>query len=631
MISATVTNAGSCTFTSNRPLAGLATAVPCSNGTVTDVVLVPANTGRKPVKFKLTLVVTGSSKVKVKISLIESATAPVPAPPNIISSDATGFTEGSAGTFDVVATGYPAPSFTESGALPPGVTFSSGGLLSGTPLSSAAGTYPLMITAANGVGSVATQSFELTVSPSPSVKSVVAEGGGYCALLSSGGVDCWGENEYGELGNGGPPAGYGPYPTAVVGLDGTSTLSGVASLASDYTGFCAVLFSGGVDCWGYNYSGQLGNGRPGKSSCTCSSIPTAVAGVGGIGALAGVDHLVGSESAGGYCAVLTSGGVDCWGNGTTGGLGNGGSGIAVFPTAVVGVGGIGTLSGVATLSSDGNGYCALLTSKGVDCWGYDRNGQLGNGTNTYRSLVPTEVVGEGGTGTLTGVATLRSGDGLGSFCAVLTSGGVDCWGDNFSGQLGNGTTADTLVPTAVVGVGGIGPLSGVADVASDGQFGNCASLVSGGVDCWGSNAAGQLGDGTTANSLVPTEVVDLSGTGTLSGVATVESGDGFGTYCAVITSGGVDCWGSNARDQLGNGTTGNIDVPTEVVGEGGIGTVSGIGSLVPGLGLGGFCAVPTTGGIDCWGANSTGQLGNGTAVNSDVPTAVHGVGGTGVL
>ena len=95
------------------------------------------------------------------------------------------------------------------------------------------------------------------------------------------------------------------------------------------------------------------------------------------------------------------------------------------------------------------------------------------------------MVGVGGTGTLSGVASLISDD-LGSYCALLTSGGVDCWGSNLYGPLGNGTTTNSDVPVAVVGVGGTGTLSGVASVTSSvGGPGYCALLHSGGVDCWG--------------------------------------------------------------------------------------------------------------------------------------------------
>ena len=280
------------------------------------------------------------------------------------------------------------------------------------------------------------------------------------------------------------------------------------------------------------------------------------------------------------------------------------------------MGGTGTLSGVASLTTGDGGYCALLTSGRVDCWGYNNGGgELGNGTITS-SNVPVAVVGVGGTGTLSGVASLANGEY--DRCAVLTSGGVDCWGYNLYGELGNGTTMTSGVPVAVVGVGGTGTLSGVLSVTS-GNFDFCALLASGGVDCWGYNGDGDLGNGTTTNSDVPFAVVGVGGTGTLSGVASVTSG--IHNFCALLASGGVDCWGYNGDGELGNGTTTNSDVPVAVVGVGGTGTLSGVARVTSAYY--GYCALLHSGVVDCWGSNFYGDLGNGSTTNSDVPVAVE--------
>ncbi len=222
---------------------------------------------------------------------------------------------------------------------------------------------------------------------------------------------------------------------AVDGVGGTGTLTGVASLASDAYSFCALLTSGGVDCWGSGDDGQLGNG--GNSG---SDTPEAVEGVGGTGTLTGVASLVGDGDFEGYCALLISDGVDCWGYGFYGDLGNGSTAVGFTPVAVEGVGGTGTLTGVKSLVGDFQGYCALITSGGVDCWGDGENGELGDGTfyakYPYTSLSPVAVDGVGGTGTLTGVTSLVGG--FFRYCAQLTSGGADCWGSGYSGALGDG-------------------------------------------------------------------------------------------------------------------------------------------------------------------------------------------------
>ena len=134
------------------------------------------------------------------------------------------------------------------------------------------------------------------------------------------------------------------------------------------------------------------------------------------------------------------------------------------------------------MATDGpqGGYCALLTSGGVDCWGVNGDGELGNGTYTNSDLA-TPVVGVGGIGTLSGATSLigRGYGGGGTYSATLTSGGVDCWGYGGGGVLGNGTSGgDTDVPTAVVGLGGVGTLTGVLSLATltsgSGSPGFCA-------------------------------------------------------------------------------------------------------------------------------------------------------------
>jgi alpha-tubulin suppressor-like RCC1 family protein len=159
---------------------------------------------------------------------------------------------------------------------------------------------------------------------------------------------------------------------------------------------------------------------------------------------------------------------------------------------------LGLSSDVAAIAAGMFHTCALLASTaGVRCWGKNDNGQLGDGTTTQR-LLPTSVVGLSS-------SVIAIDAGYYHTCAVLSTGGVQCWGKNDNGQLGDGTTMQRLVPTAVVG------LSSIVAVIAAGQAHTCALLAStGGVQCWGSNAYGMLGDGTTTQRLVP---VYVSGTG----------------------------------------------------------------------------------------------------------------------
>ena len=135
----------------------------------------------------------------------------------------------------------------------------------------------------------AATSASISVSSTPTnltTKSIVSNGTSYCALLTSGGVDCWGSGFYGQLGNG--QNNDSAKPVAVVSTSGSGTLSGVASLTSDYNGYCALLTSGGVDCWGSGGSGELGNGKFYTSGNQGSAKPVAVVSTSGSGTLRGV-------------------------------------------------------------------------------------------------------------------------------------------------------------------------------------------------------------------------------------------------------------------------------------------------------------------------------------------------------
>jgi alpha-tubulin suppressor-like RCC1 family protein len=481
----------------------------------------------------------------------------------------------------------------------------------------------------HGGGHAAAATKKLTQPPLTlsGVKSVVGQGQSYCALLTSGRVDCWGFNGLGQLGDG--KSKNSSRPVAVTAVSGKGALTGVASVIGDAFGYgsqyCAVLRSGGVDCWGYNLNGQLGNGTTKNSDR-----PVAVKGVGGSGLLAGVTQV--QPEIYGFCAVLSSGGVVCWGLNSNGGLGDNSvtgpqtcgatlNPCSTTPVTVVSTSGTGALGQVASITGEAASMCARLTTGGVDCWGYGPNGQLGNGDKSD-SPVPVGVKGIGGTGSLTGVTSLTGQDNGTSICARLTSGKVACWGEDTWGELGNGTgglsTDDSPAPVAVKGVGGKGTLAGVAGVTGIPGLTNCAILTSGAADCWGYDGDSVLGNPkvSSISSNVPVKVVGPGGKGTLGGITGLVSGDdpeNGGNLCALLKPGGVDCWGFTSA--------GFSQTPKAVPGFGSGKAQVRVRSLASDQD-GSTCAVLTSGEVDCWGENVSGQLGTGGLKGSLVPVAV---------
>jgi hypothetical protein len=187
-------------------------------------------------------------------------------------------------------------------------------------------------------------------------------------------------------------------------------------------------------------------------------------------------------------------------------------------------------------------------------------------------------------------------------CALTASGGVKCWGANSSGQLGDGTITDRYTPVQVSGLS-----SGVSAIAN-GYYHTCALTNSGGVKCWGSNDNGKLGDGTNDQRNTP---IDVSGLG--SGVGGIATGGAH--TCALTTSGGVKCWGSNQYGELGDGTTTDRYSPVDVSG------LSSHGSDIAGGGDH-TCALVAGSKIKCWGRDNYGQLGLGAIIKRLTPVDV---------
>ena len=363
---------------------------------------------------------------------------------------------------------------------------------------------------------------------------------------------------------------------------------------------CAMQVDGTVRCWGWNGYGQLGDGTN-----TDRNIPTHVPGLTGVVALAtGFRH---------SCALKADGAVSCWGDNAYGQLGDGTTVNKPSPTAVTGlITLVDIVTGVKVAAISAGVYhtCALKSNGVVRCWGYNGSGQLGDGTTVNKS-VPTTVPG------LTQVAAVVTG--WNHSCALKTDGTVSCWGRNNSGQLGDSTTVDKSTPTPTVVPApfiGLTPITGVATLTT-GDSHTCALKTDGTVRCWGANGNGQLGDGTTTQRTTPVVVTGLAGAAAVSA--------GTDHSCALQTDSTVRCWGANGGGQLGDGTTVNKSSPVAVP------SILSLANIITGVrvaalatGYNHSCALKTDGAVRCWGANSYGQIGDGTTTQRLAPTAVTG-------
>ena len=296
-----------------------------------------------------------------------------------------------------------------------------------------------------------------------------------CVLTSAGGVKCWGLNAYGELGNGG-----GPLSTALTPVDVVGLKSGFKAVSAGGQHTCALTTGGGVKCWGQNEVGQLGNGTTTPTNGR-TPVPANVAAL-----RAGVNAT--AAGSGHTCALTSGGGVKCWGAGYA-------SGSKTPTSTPVDIPGL--PSGVTAITAGFDQSCALTSGGGAKCWGWNIDGQLGNGSTAY-SYTPVDVVG-----LTSGVRAISAG--LSFTCAVTTGGGAKCWGWNEDGQLGNGSRS--VYPGATP-IDVIGLTSGVSAITAGGHH-TCALMGSGGVKCWGSNEYGQLGNGSRTSSTTPVDVSGL--------------------------------------------------------------------------------------------------------------------------
>jgi uncharacterized repeat protein (TIGR01451 family) len=318
------------------------------------------------------------------------------------------------------------------------------------------------------------------------------------------------------------------------------------------------------------------------------------------------------------CVITGTGGVQCWGDNVFGQLGDGTNTDSNVPVDVVG------LTGGTSIVAGGYHTC-LLAASDVWCWGRNTQGQIGDGTTTNRNK-PVKV--------LSGAVDITAG--LNYTCAVMQDGKVMCWGDNYAGQLADGSKSNHTTPTLA------SLITGVLEVDA-GRNQSCGITPEGTVRCVNTSGAKSLSVLFPVINTIPgfnmdvsvdrfgSKILALDSSGTpvvlqnnvakkidsIQGAIDIDSG--FSHICTLLADGAVECWGSNLYGQLGDNSTSSGQDPRPVIGL--------MSAWQLAVGRDHTCVLvesntPGTNEIQCWGLNTDGQLGNGTNINSLVPVFV---------
>jgi alpha-tubulin suppressor-like RCC1 family protein len=244
-------------------------------------------------------------------------------------------------------------------------------------------------------------------------------------------------------------------------------------------------------------------------------------------------------------------------------------------------------SGIVYISSGGLHTCAIKQDSSLWCWGNNDSGQIGNGSSGGNLAIPVQIMSSGVVSVALGYAHT---------CAIKMDGSLWCWGNNSHGQLGDGTGGDSSLPNRIMS-------AGVSEI-SLGGYHTCAIKMDSSLWCWGNNSHGQLGDGTNTDKNTPVQIMP-------SGVVAVALGNSH--TCAIKQDGSLWCWGWNSFGQLGYGTNTDKSLPVQIISSG-----------VSSVSLGGYhtCAIKIDGSLWCWGNNLQGQLGDGTRTNKNTPVQI---------
>lgn len=469
---------------------------------------------------------------------------------------------------------------------------------------------------------------DCTADPLTGVTAIAAGGLHSQALLANGQALAWGENEAGQLGdysttNRGTPV---PVCASTATADCTADpLTGIAALAPGSDHSAVLLSDGRVMAWGDGPGLELGDGVRGQARpanvCAPGSADCATTPLTGVAAVAAGGGSDGFGSSGYSLALRTDGTVLGWGFNGHGQLGDGTWNHTSIPHPVCAVGATdcaaSPLTGVTSIAAGGNHSLALLSNGQVLSWGDNWQGQLGDGTSNGRSR-PTLVCAVGATNCaanpLTGVVAIAAGDN--HSMAVLADGRVVTWGDNSRGQLGDNSTTTRRTPVLVCAVGAVdcaaNPLTDVSSI--DGGVERTVALLStGAVLTWGWSK-------TTPAPVCAVGTTNCATT-PLTGAIAVSAGDSHDL--ALLANHTVVGWGANWSGELGDGTTSFGSRPVQVCAVGATNCATSPLSNVSAISAGTtHSAAIVNGTAVSWGTNINGQVGDGTATDRSTPVPV---------
>ena len=297
------------------------------------------------------------------------------------------------------------------------------------------------------------------------------------------------------------------------------------------------------------------------------------------------------------CGLLENGSVACWGDDLFGQLGLESSGTLSSSSPILTASMPGNQKAVALDTSRLIG-CVVLTNGSVACWGWTWGyGEMGDGSTTTGARTPVLTESFGVNRYAVDVSTTDQGA-----CVLLDNSSVSCWGYGSKGTIGDGQNSDRSSPTPTASMPGNQKVVSL----TSGYTHHCALLEDGTVACWGRNNQGQLGDNSTTNRNTPTLTNPL-------GASAIAIESDHGHTCALLITGSVVCWGDNSDGQIGNGTSGgNVLVPTPVS------SITGTAVSIS-TSSSATCALLDNNSVTCWGANSVGQIGNGTTSSGTIP------------